>query len=110
MKSRIEGNSQAEKEFLRHTASVLPGIITGLVEKNAGIISIDINAMKPLKVRVHIFNQTLPDLKEWAEEKGLEAVVSEFGHDDVQAVYTIDDVEVFTILKNEDKDKHFPNN
>lgn len=97
----------SDAEFMHHALGVIPGIVQTLEAADAGVISVDINLVGDRWARVHVSGCDISNLIEWGK---IHAVCPEILPHRMcnQAVYTVDGVEVFTLLSDEDTGRYFP--
>ena len=101
-----KGMSEKEINFLTHTLRVLPAIIGSLADSMLNVLSVDIST-NFCTARIHIYYLDIPVLKIWASLRGLEPDIRPHGEEH-QMVYTVDGVEVFALLSDEDMERYFP--
>lgn len=95
-------------EFIHHALEVIPGIVETLEAADVGIISVDINLVGERWARVHVSGFDIPNLIEWGK---IHSVCPEILPHMMcsQAVYTVDGVDVFALLSDEEQERYFPN-
>ena len=102
-----EMSTLSDREFITHSLRVLPAIIGSIQEAGMEVLSVDVSVAGQRYARVHIYHSSIPLLMEWALLRVIHPEIRPHG-DDEQVVYTVDGIEVFALLTEEDRERYFP--